>query len=436
MIDSLSLPSLTKDCVKLSTSSAVLMVQSKIRSSLISFPDKRLRFKSKTGNSPEFSPPKPETKTRLEMKEEARKKAEECKEFTKKIAYERSLRQKKTQEREKEFRLRLFQEIEELKKNKIENFMFFEEKNKKNLESMRKNEFRKHFNEDLEGDLVRKSFKKPLFKQIEENYKNSRVLPQLELQKAELAKKHVLFKPLDPEELAEHSKKHDELKKIQDYRRKKQKEQKINEMVQNENHFSSKFTEAVLENDRKAKEDLEKSREEKIINAQKRLQYSKLVKEMFIPETEEKKVLSKKSLNSSKSGENLFELNSKLHLNEVKKEVKTRKRKEMTPEQVKIVPDYIAEFRQRREINEKDDKQVFDDIFNGMNQRELSQAKVQKIIEKTEFIEQRAKRKELRLDDLKFKSKKGIQTGEEVNEMIINTIRAKLALLDKLQTDS
>ena len=508
LFTSLNLSKPTESTITSCLFSTSSMIQSLLQASKISFPSRRHRFKAPNSTNtttssystqknqaslPELTPVKLSKRARADRQAEEKQKLVNCKEFTKKIILERSQREKRIQARAAEFRDKLWQEIEELKKFES---LTSPEQSKPKYAELRRSEVRR-------PEIAnKKKYKiaKPLYKQIEESYQIKRVIPQIELQKAELEKKHQLFKPLNPQELNEHLRQHDKLKQVQDYRRKKENHAKFKQ-GNNAHALSSKFTHAVMENDRREKEEKEKARLEKIANAQKRMQYSKLVKEMFVPSVDDRKKPKeddgKAGFRKSRSGDRPFDRKARAGFDdfrsqgnyqrmkererlddqendffesegrnygkfgkqnfeirdfygfdgknekfgreriEIKGEKKIGKFDEEAVESFEPVrrPDYIADFRNKREINEKNDKEVFNEIFIDIKRSDLSQERVNKIVEKTEIIENRAKRKELHLDTVNMKSKKGIQTGEEVNEMIISTIRAKLALLDKLQSE-
>ena len=136
---------------------------------------------------------------------------------------------------------------------------------------------------------------------MEEIYQKNVLMPELEQKNSDLAKKRLLYQPLNHEELMEHFSKHENNLRFEEYRRKKELEKKkldseLNSIV---SIFSSKFTHALVEEEKKKKEEIEKKKNEKKINANKRIQYSKLVKEIFSPIINKQKNIqttSKKSL--------------------------------------------------------------------------------------------------------------------------------------------
>lgn len=417
----------------------------KIGSFLIAIPEKKLKFKIKKTSSEGSSPKQGIKKNREDLSEDHRTKVKECKEFTKRISGEKKERQRKIQEREAEFRIGLLKDLEEQKKYQEQIFQKLEsEKKARLINSLQKTETRTKTLETKKENIKKLTpSPKPLFKQMEEAYKHQILIPRLEQHKAELARKRLIFRPLDPEELQEHSKNHEELKKLSEYRRRKEKEQKILESQINYSTktFQSKFTSAVLEEEKRLKEDEDKIREEKILNVKKRFQYSKLVKEMFLPTVGN----SRKSLRSSRSGENSIEsikknyIIKKIGVTDYKSELgmvrPVRKSKEIEPERKKIVvKDYLAEGRRNREKRDEKISRFEGDRKSLMEN--FDEGKAKWILEKAELIDSKAKQKELFLGDLKFKSKKGIEAGEEVDDLILSSIKAKLALLDKFQNES
>src|SRR5574343_1243916 len=104
-------------------------------------------------------------------------------------------------------------EMEEQRKKQEEIQRRLEEEKQKRLNDMiQKSEMRKKQIEELKEQITsKKTAQKPLYKQMEDNYKQQVLLPTLEQQKAELAKKRIQYQPINIEEIKEHSKKHEEI---------------------------------------------------------------------------------------------------------------------------------------------------------------------------------------------------------------------------------
>lgn len=452
-LSSLQLPESILNTISQATQSVSSSFLVKLAGNSISLPERRQRFLSKPPKQedPPAAPKlKPDKKQRGEFFEEHKKKTEESKEFTRKLIEDRNERQRRIQEREKEYRMKTLQEIEEQRRQQEEMMRRMdEEKKEKITELVKKSEVRKKELE-VKKEISRSPVGgKPLYKQMEDAYKQKVLMPQLEKHKAELARKRMVYKPLDPEELKEHLKHHDELKRQFEFRRKKELEQKNLDAQLNQatNSMQSKFTIAILEEERLKKEEQEKANQEKLLNAHKRLQYSKLVKEMFPPVIDESRKLdiSSKSKSKIRSADYLEESTEKskkkIGVTDYKSDIGSKpiryiKKKE--PEKKKEIEkiDYLAQKRKERENNPNDRKPVKIDLQEEIFQEDLDDKKLQKIKAKTNQIDKQAKQKELLMDKYKGEGVKGLQVGDEVNDMILSSIRAKLAILDKFQNNS
>lgn len=449
--DSLNLEKATSDLVLELTQSVISKFLVSLASKSIAFPEKRQRFHSKQPKQEEPLPapkPKIDKKARDEFFEEHKKKTDESKEFTRKLIEERLERQRRIQEREKEYRIKTLQEIDEQRKQQEEVLKRMEdEKKEKIFELVKKSENRKKELGEKKEICRSPVGVKPLYKQMEDAYKQKVIMPQLEKHKAELARKRIAYKPLDPEELKEHSRHHDELKRQYEFRRKKEYEQKNLDAQLNQatNSMQSKFTIAVLEEEKRKKEEQEKANQEKLLNAHKRLQYSKLVKEMFPPVIDESRKLDTSSKSKSKirsadfPDESIERSKKKIGVTDYKSEIglnPARYKKKKQTEEKKVIEkfDYLAEKRKQRENVQNENKPVKIDLQNEILNESLDEKKLEKIKAKTNKIDKQAKQKELLMEKYKGEGVKGIQVGDEVNDMILSSIRAKLAILDKFQS--
>ena len=98
--------------------------------------------------------------------------------------------------------------------------------------------------------------------------------------------------------------------------------------------------------------------------------------------------------------------------------------------------DYLAQKRKERENNPYDRQPVKIDLQKEIFQEDFDEKKLERFKAKTNQIDKQAKQKELLMDKYKGEGVKGIQVGDEVNDMILSSIRAKLAILDKFQNSS
>ncbi|OMJ81567.1 hypothetical protein SteCoe_3997 [Stentor coeruleus] len=427
--------------------------------SALTLPEKRQRFKAKPAKVEE-SPtpkPKPDKQHREGYFKEQQKKVEETKEFTKKLEEDRINRQKRVQERERELRNKALQEIEEQKIRQIELEKKLEEdKQRKLAELVQKSEIRKRHIEEVKQETAKRSVSsKPLYMQMEDAYKQQVLMPQLEQHKAELAKKRILYQPLDREEFKDHIKKHEEIRREQEYRRKKEFKQKILEAEVNSASFNlqSKFTLAILEEERNKKDELEKIKEEKQVHINKRLQYARLVKEMFPPViNESKKFIPESELKSKKTHKRAYSNENsrdksiekkKISVVDYKSEIgivpkRQWKKNPLVPEpkqaKEKVIVDYLADKRKERENPPTDVKNLHIELEKELLDENFDKAKAQKIKQKADRVDKVAKQQERLIESLKNDGVKGIEVGDQVNDMIISSIRAKLALLDKFST--
>jgi hypothetical protein len=449
LLTSLNLPEEMQQAVKHSTQSVINAFILRLSTSSLIFPERRQRFKPKPPKEdPPPPPPKPkiDKKTRDEQFEEQKMKTEETKEFTKKLIEDRIERQKRNQEREREFRMKALQEMEEQRKQQEEIMKKLEEEKLLKLNDLaKKGEIRKKIIEEKKEEISRSPVNvKPLYKQMEDAYKQKVLMPQLEQHKAELAKKRMDFQPLNPDELKAHSKHHEELRRQFEYRRKKEIEQKKLDAQLNlaSNSLQSKFTIAVLEEEKRKKEEQERRLQEKQLNINKRLQYSKLVKEMFIPTSVDPSKLEDASRSKSKSKIKSAEIDRnsakrKIGVTDYKSDIGFRpslpkKKEPVETKEVKTI-DYLAEKRKVREQNPKQFKNLHVELQKEIED-EIDHSQIEKIKAKAEIIDQRAKLKEMKMGKYGKEEVKGIKAGDKVNDMIISSIRAKLALLDKFQS--
>ena len=436
-------------------------IKSQLAQSNLSISDKRKRFKPKPINPQKAEEPIPEKpkhnkQEREENFKDHQKKVEETKEFTKKLIAERFLREKRQQEKDDQIRMKTEKEIEEQRRKQGEiQKMLEDEKQKRLNEMIQKSELRKKQIEELKDQITaRKHSKKPLYKQMEDNYTQKVLLPTLEQQKAELAKKRIQYQPISSEEIKEHSKKHEEIRREQEYKRKKELEQRNLEAQVNlvSNSLQSKFTAAVIEEEKLKKEEKIRAEMEKKANLQKKQQYAKLVKEMFPPIVNESKKFdfddkkqTKKSLRSARSGNHSRDGSVaaiktrpgdyRSEVGEPKiskrkwKENKMVKKPEMKKE-VKIV-DYLLDRRNANKEKAGSMEPIEIDLDKELVDEEFNEQQAKRIKAKAEKLEKVAHQKERLLALGKVDSYKNLQVGDQVNDMILASIKTKLALLDK-----
>ena len=137
--------------------------------------------------------------------------------------------------------------------------------------------------------------KQYLFKIVEENYKNKEMEEKEELKNkmvVELAKKKILFKPLEKGELDEYQKKSEEERKKKLYEKEKERLLKKEELMKKNSELpksDTKIYEKVVEEEKKHRENREKEKLDKVYNAMKIKQFSKVVLKNMAPKIDEEK---------------------------------------------------------------------------------------------------------------------------------------------------
>lgn len=226
---------------------------------------KGIRFKS-FDHKPE-RPKKLIIETWYKEHHEKVKESEKLANKLRKEAFQRSQRQK---ERDKEESLKIAQEEAEAKLRETEKLKHEEEQRVKRLQEIHlKSENRKKEFNSLQ-EISAKEYLKvisepPLYEKIHQNFKNEILFPELEKQKAELAKRKVLFKPLDHTELDSFFKRHEEFRKEKEIKRIQDLKHKSTQHKINSSNLSSKsiFTAKVIEDDKLLKEAQDRNKYQK-----------------------------------------------------------------------------------------------------------------------------------------------------------------------------
>ena len=326
-------------------------------------------------------------------------------------------------------RERMLQEQDLLKrKNKLQDLQENSEK--------RKNEIN-YYQEKIRSKRISNSAT-PLFKQIEENFYYKVQMPELERRKNELQRKRELYKPISHNDLLEHARRIESLRSELRQKRKKAAgmrsfEEKIHSAC---NNMKSKFTEAVLEEERKLREEeLQKEQERKKLNEKKK-HYSDVVNEMFQPsidrfKQQEMKLIKAKlqfpvKLKSSIC--NTVQDKTSDYSRSVSIQPKKWKKNNMIPEEPEQrVGKKIFYLEERRKLREKSER-LNREILNWEENLEWSsnnEDKNKALRHRADKLELAAKRYEMKLDGKQL----DIEVADHVNDLIINSIRAKLEIL-------
>lgn len=368
-------------------------------------------------------------------------KVKENKEFAmKKIREQRELLRRK-QERE-EILLQRLSEQEELEEKQKEQERYDQEQQKKDrltgikaISERRKNEIQYYREKNSASNRISQSAA-PLFKQIEENFYYQVEMPELERRKKELQQKRELYKPISHKEILNHVKKIENLRQeLQEKREKIAEMREFDEKIHSlSTNMKSKFIKNVIEESRKQRIEEQEKVIEKKLRVEKKKQYSELVNEMYQPTIDKFKEQEMKLIKARLQ----YPVRMKLSVfNEGKASEYSRstsmlskkwKKNNMLPEKKekkigkKIL--YLEERRKLRDKSEKIDREVLEwekDIDVCMEKDEI----VAELKKKAERLEKAAQKFEMKLN-----GRAGdMEMSEHVNDLIINSIRAKLAIL-------
>lgn len=304
---------------------------------------------------------------------------------------------------------------------------------------------------------------KPLYKKIEKQFEKEYVIPELEKRKKELAEKRNFVKPIDKEELLEHEKKYEEIRKQELLKR----EQKFkSDTDYDPSKYKSKFLDNVLDYEENMKLNQQKKYEEMSELMKKKKNYAKLVLETHKPKVSKRKKMEmdlikqnlqnptaferikKRMVSSSQTRLNPYTALNNSHLDGHESEAKYSERKKpkykdfdwreknrfyeipKPPKEIKKV-DYLAEKRNQR----NNDHEVRSEVRkphrweDEMNKFE-GDAKIYHMKEKARQLEQEALKKE---QLMKVTQGDHVSERNQVNDMIIDSIKAKIALLDNIE---
>lgn len=416
----------TKKSIKHALKDCLKQVKCRIKEEKIKV-NKTKRFKKKEIIE---SPDKPVIKfNQKEYMAGFKDKQEQNKAFAIKLMKEQMERKSRLEQKEEEMRQQL---LEEERQKEIEEYNKIREKERAKEEQIRemleKTRQRKYHLKRLK-DISERDFRKvisntPLYKKIESEFINNFEIPELEKRKEELRKKHELFRPLDYQELQERSR----------YLELLQTQQKPKSIFNERSKSTkSKFLKRILD------EDKEKSiaEEEKVIIKKdmkdKMWKYSQIVKEIFPPSVD---MLKRKEMELIKAKLN----NPTLYL---KKESSIDRTISFSPRKFKknsmvkeknekkqiTVKDYLAEFkgRRKRSVGDLNLQNFSSDDFEVMSTQTNRKA-LEKMVEKYD--------KEARLGEMKFEhmspfKPKAIKYSEQVDNLLVNSIKTKIAILEK-----
>jgi hypothetical protein len=364
---------------------------------------------------------------------EFKDKVQESKEFVKKLARDQKERKQRLEYRE-EIRENLFaeedeeeqrlkqEEIQEIARKKHQQLLSLQEKSKE-----RKNNLK--FMKELAERDPRKAYSQaPLYKRLEENFIANFEMPELEKRKEELRKKHELFKPFNYEQLKEHAREFD--KALSDHSRSRI------YASQSKPYKKSKFLIKIIEENQSQAEESKQKHQIKKEMFEKKKKYSEIVKDVYTPSIDSLKqkemILIKAKLENPSPFKQYFD-NSFARLEKTySQNSKKFKENPMVPKKASkkeiVIKDYIQEFRlaRKRSLSSSYLNPITEDDLVSVSspqQRKTLQKKLEK-------IEKEVRKSEIKIGLLSPLNSKSLEVSDQVNSLIVDSIKAKIAILD------
>lgn len=381
------------------------------------------------------------TESQSKISEDSTQKQNKINELIQKLQTEKKQRHLRQQQREKKQNQKLFIENQLLQQSKQEANIRAEESKRQYLKDLKEKSLKRkeqiqelNFFGNREYRKVLSS--KPMHKKIEEDYFNKIIMPEFQRHKSELAKKRELFQPINRSEIVEHARFHDQM--IQEHHVKIR--NFPHEKAHNTPKYRSKYTYAYMEDMKKNKEKLENLLMIKRKMTEKKKHYAELVLEMYRPiidpakqlemndmrkkiETSSAKSFKKITDGSSSAKDLTRDYSSK----EYRHKVKWKKKPmvfEIEKKRVPVKIDWLAERREERERGKSCDE--YPEDYNW--DRKISS---DRIIKKVRKLEEKIRKEEIKLEVVSPVNIKGVKDLEQVNQMLIDSIKGKLAILEK-----
>jgi hypothetical protein len=370
-------------------------------------------------------------------------------------SHEYYIQQKQRQEKIKKHLLEIEEEIRKEKELKSEQIKKQKEERDREYKKMLKDMKRKANQRKKEIEL-QKSYdeglkkirgEKPLYLKISEKYVNEVEMPELEKRKAEISKKR-LIGSISSQQLNEHAKWYDTLR----FEHKKKHKLDVQSLSIDAKAGLSDSTLTVWKQrliDETKLQRLQKIKEhEKLLQKlDKRANYSHLVKEMNLTTVDEelRKEIEKRKEKQTLSTKLLSKTPNE-GIQEKKFDWKPHKFKpnplipKAEPRKVGQSVDYLGERRAIREkveheIREKggDPELVQFEWDEGLDQL-TDNKRIEILKEKTRKFERMIRKKELALSG-PLMTVQNLQVSDNINEMILKSIKTKLAMIEKTKDD-
>ncbi|OMJ84881.1 hypothetical protein SteCoe_13942 [Stentor coeruleus] len=394
-----------------------------------------------------------DSQVRHEFFEEEKQKARQ----QQKKAQEYYQEQKRRKEKIKEHLVEIDEEIKQERNLKQEQKKLQIQEKKQQYEDQlqkmhEKAEARKKELEDLKSyNVTLKKIKaeKPLFVKLSEKYWKDIEMPELEKRKAELSKKRMM-NSISQNQIIDHAKWYETIKL--DHKKKFEKDSQSKSIDNKLKSSDSAFTfwkQKYIEEERRIREEQKRMQNERLKMIEKKTTYAKLVKQMYLPSIDEEK---KKELEKRKE-KLLLEHKSPIKTNEkspIKTMEKSPKNAEWVPHKFKPNPlapkekvkreakitDYLEKQRKIREDAEKEQREagVEDDLVKFELDNEFERLpeseKIKSLKSKAKKFEKELKKREIAMLT-NAGTEKGLKYSDDINEMLLSSIKTKLAILEK-----
>ena len=399
-----------------------------------------------------------DSQVRHDYFEEEKAKAQTLQQKTKEYNKEQKKRQRKIETHIEELETEI-QKEKALKKEQQEKQRKEKEKEyKEYLHKMHEKKIQRE--KELEGlkeqDKVLNKIKKnkPLYVKISERYLKQIEMPEFQKRKEDLLKKR-MGNSISSKQIIVHAKWYETTK--QEHLEKFQKELRnktIDRKVQSSDNTFTVWKQKLIEEERNIKEEQKKSMEEKMKMLDKRNTYASLVKQMYLPsiDTSKRDEVEKRKLQLAASSKLLKPVSEQPVAKEsldLSKENKSEpnlwkphkfKNNPLAPKSVERRAgksiDYLGELRKVREETDKEgkegekDEEIVQFEWDESLQNLPEAQKIKMIQKQSRKIEKALKKKELAMANTKETSQT-LRYSDDINELLINSIKTKIAILEK-----
>ncbi|OMJ66959.1 hypothetical protein SteCoe_36023 [Stentor coeruleus] len=366
-------------------------------------------------------------------------KTQENREFALRLYKEQKIRKNRKEQREEEIRRKMIEEIEEKERENKMMRMKKEQNKLEQLNIMKERSLERKRALSYLKEIGNKEFRKamsstPLYKKIEDEYYNNVLVPEFEKRKVVLKKKKDYLKPITLEELKEHA------RNVENILSSLSKQKKQSQHLETQTQSKSKIIKRLLAED-KEKELVEQEKQMKKKHLiEKTKQYSELVKEVFPPthdmfKQKEMELIRYRldhpvtvKYKASNSDDESNFVNKSVSFSP-KKYKKNTMIPEKPPKRLPVIKDYIMEMREAKKhslsssnIKIKWPNETIEDQTLSNNNEKLQR--------KAEQLDRQIRKSEQKIDYSIPLNTKTLKATESVGNLIVDSIKAKLAILE------